>query len=257
MAVNHVRRNEQPAALDRSGYHFDDIGGPGAASQPSLRRSIAQVEMHPDEIRAARRGVHLYKIVERVPQPTAERKGEQRTTVINVLQAVPNVLAPYNLIFSAFSCLSSPSGIELGGTRSGRKLPECVRQSSRLTMLETGLLTLPHFRPSLRFDEGKRSAVCRHGPPENYATIGGFSRQWLWVERTISPVAASQLLPPDHQNGRSCRNRCICLRSLRSRSANPRSCHPSTMPAARAKGTASLEACKSISNSCATLMSFA
>jgi len=67
MTVDHVRGDEEPAALDRSGYHFDDISRPGAPSQPSLRRGIAQVEMDPHKIRAARRGIGLRKIIHRPP----------------------------------------------------------------------------------------------------------------------------------------------------------------------------------------------
>src|SRR5262247_3651914 len=40
--------------------------------------------------------------------------------------------------------------------------------------------------------------------------------------------------PTDHQNGRASKNLRTCLPSLRSWSAKPRSCHPSTIPAARA-----------------------
>ena len=86
MAVDQIRRDEEPTALDRSGYRLDDVGRPGAAAQPSLRRGIAKVEMHPDEIRVARRGVGLRKIVQRLPQPAAECEGEQWTTVTHVLR---------------------------------------------------------------------------------------------------------------------------------------------------------------------------
>ena len=41
--------------------------------------------MHPDEIRLARRGVSLHKIMQRLPQPVAEREGERWTTVTHAL----------------------------------------------------------------------------------------------------------------------------------------------------------------------------
>jgi hypothetical protein len=74
MAVNHILCNEEATALHRSSDHLDDIGRPRPASQPSLRRAIAQVETHPDEIRAICRD--LDKIVQRLPQPAAECKRE-------------------------------------------------------------------------------------------------------------------------------------------------------------------------------------
>jgi hypothetical protein len=76
MAIDHIRCDEEPAALNRSSHHLDDIGRPGAASQPGLRRSIANVEMHPDEIRVARRDIGFRKIVQRLPEPAAECEAE-------------------------------------------------------------------------------------------------------------------------------------------------------------------------------------
>src|SRR5215472_2667123 len=72
----------------------------------------------------------------------------------------------------------------------------------------------------------------------------------LWTQEYRLPLIG-------YQNGRSCRNLCTCLRSLRSRSANPRSCHPSTTPAMRAIAIASSEVCSSANSSCATLTSLA
>jgi hypothetical protein len=66
-----------------------------------------------------------------------------------------------------------------------------------------------------------------------------------------------RVLPASHQNGRAFRNLRTCLSSLRSWSAKPRSCHPSTTPAARAMAAALSEIRRSASKSVATLTSFA
>ena len=76
MTVDHVRGDEEPAVLDRNGYPFDDISRPGAPSQPTLRRGIAQVEMDPNEIRVARRGIGLRKIIRRPSQPADKDEGK-------------------------------------------------------------------------------------------------------------------------------------------------------------------------------------
>ena len=81
MTVDHVRGDEEPATLDRSGYHFDDIGRPGVASEPSLRRGTAQVEMNPHEIRAARCSIGLGKIIHRPSQPADKDEGKEWMTV--------------------------------------------------------------------------------------------------------------------------------------------------------------------------------
>ena len=90
MTVDHVRGDEEPAALDRSGYHFDDINRPGAPSQPSLRGGIAQVEMDPHKIRAARRGIGLRKIIQRPSQPADKDEGKERMIVT---LALPRTIA--------------------------------------------------------------------------------------------------------------------------------------------------------------------
>jgi hypothetical protein len=51
-----------------------------------LRRGIAEVEMYPDKIRVARRDVGLREIMQRLPQPVAEREGERWTTVTHTLR---------------------------------------------------------------------------------------------------------------------------------------------------------------------------
>src|SRR5215472_718182 len=60
--------------------------------------------------------------------------------------------------------------------------------------------------------------------------------------------------PTGHQNGRASRNLRTCLPSLRSSSAKPRSCHPSTIPAARA--TVASDRRRSANSSLATRTSF-
>jgi hypothetical protein len=41
-----------------------------------LRRGIAEVEMHPDEIRVPRRDVSLRKIMQRLPSPLRNEKAK-------------------------------------------------------------------------------------------------------------------------------------------------------------------------------------
>jgi hypothetical protein len=62
MAIDQIRTDEELTALDRSGYHLDDIRRPGAVAEPGLGRGIAKVEVHPDEIRVAHRETSLGKI---------------------------------------------------------------------------------------------------------------------------------------------------------------------------------------------------
>ena len=85
MTVDHVRLDEQPAALDRSGHRFDDVGRPRARTQPGLRRGITKVEMHPHEIHVARSDVELFKLAQCPPSPAAECKGKQRMVVCHAL----------------------------------------------------------------------------------------------------------------------------------------------------------------------------
>src|SRR5215470_8836933 len=46
MAIDQIRTDEELTALDRSGYHLDDIRRPGAVAEPGLGRGIAKVEVH-------------------------------------------------------------------------------------------------------------------------------------------------------------------------------------------------------------------
>ena len=68
MPVYELWRDKQPAALDRRGYQFDYVRWPGAGAQPRLRRGIAKVEVHPDEVRAARGGIGRRVVAQRLPQ---------------------------------------------------------------------------------------------------------------------------------------------------------------------------------------------
>lgn len=73
------------------------------------------------------------------------------------------------------------------------------------------------------------------------------------TDQDVLDTSSQRFAPIGHQNGRASRNLRTCLRSLRSVSAKPRSCHPSTIPAARAM--AALDICRSVNSSFATLTS--
>src|SRR5262249_5648842 len=74
------------------------------------------------------------------------------------------------------------------------------------------------------------------------------------TEQGVLDTSSQRFAPIGHQNERVSRNLRTCLRSLRSVSVKPRSCHPSTIPAARAM--AALDNCRFANSSFATLTSF-
>jgi hypothetical protein len=81
MTIDQVRRDEEPAALDGSCNHLDDIVRPWAVMQPSLRGGIAKIEMYPGKVHNLCRGIDFYEGALRMPKPVTERKGKQWTTV--------------------------------------------------------------------------------------------------------------------------------------------------------------------------------
>src|SRR5262249_19939466 len=112
------------------------------------------------------------------------------------------------------------------------------------------------YDPRCPLREGSRGGDCQPGSAVTVAvpaSVAGRNRaRELQYGKTAQSVTLTR-----HQKGRARRNLRICLRSLRSKSAKPRSCHPSTTPVARAMVTEPSEIRKSPSSSFATLTSFA
>jgi len=87
MAVNQIRRDEEPTALNWSSYQLNNIRRPRSAAQPSLCGPITKVEMKPDKIRNPRRDVCLSEVVHRLPQSATECKSKSRATVTHGAQS--------------------------------------------------------------------------------------------------------------------------------------------------------------------------
>ena len=152
MAVDQIRLDEEPTALNRSGYRLKDVGRPGAAVQPSLRRGIAKVEVHPDKIPIAHRDVGLSEIAQRLPQPAAECEGEQRTTVTHASARINRLYSATSAARIVVSRRSTRSAIAAFSLSPRRILPDrgadnrgegsCSRQTRRAAKSMRGSMTM-------------------------------------------------------------------------------------------------------------------
>src|SRR5215813_2302888 len=96
----------------------------------------------------------------RYPNPLRNSKANSGRPSLTFCKPHPNLLARYNLIFSAISCESSAFGHRGRWCRSARKLPKCVRQSPPFDNARDWS-AYPLTSSCLQFDEGKGVQVAR------------------------------------------------------------------------------------------------